>query len=185
VVEWVEIGNARLALGDCREILPTLPKVDAVDNSDAVVFSQQHEKPQKGNEDRAAQAKDLWESRRAEILTLYVDGSKSQAQMAEIYGVTLAGFQKALARLSIAPKSRGRPGPANGRFRDGTQSTIYRQMIEKRECNRCRSTEQLVVHHRDGVHTNNQPDNLEVLCSPCHTSHHKQEWWDARKGLAS
>lgn len=30
MVDWVEIGNARLALGDCREILPTLPKVDAV-----------------------------------------------------------------------------------------------------------------------------------------------------------
>lgn len=26
----VEIGNATLYLGDCREILPTLPKVDAV-----------------------------------------------------------------------------------------------------------------------------------------------------------
>ena len=30
MVEWVVIGNARLALGDCRDILPTLPKVDAV-----------------------------------------------------------------------------------------------------------------------------------------------------------
>ena len=30
MVEWVEIGNARLALGDCRDILPTLDKVDAV-----------------------------------------------------------------------------------------------------------------------------------------------------------
>jgi len=30
VVEWVTIGNARLALGDCRDILPTLGKVDAV-----------------------------------------------------------------------------------------------------------------------------------------------------------
>lgn len=29
MVKWVEIGNARLALGDCRDILPTLPKVDA------------------------------------------------------------------------------------------------------------------------------------------------------------
>src|SRR5690606_3163332 len=28
--ERVEIGNATLYLGDCREILPTLPKVDAV-----------------------------------------------------------------------------------------------------------------------------------------------------------
>ena len=30
MVEWVEIGNARLALGDCRDILPALGKVDAV-----------------------------------------------------------------------------------------------------------------------------------------------------------
>lgn len=30
MVEWVEIGRARLACGDCRDILPTLPKVDAV-----------------------------------------------------------------------------------------------------------------------------------------------------------
>src|SRR5690606_8613396 len=30
MVKWVEIGNARLALGDCRDILPTLGKVDAV-----------------------------------------------------------------------------------------------------------------------------------------------------------
>lgn len=30
MVKWVEIGRARLALGDCRDILPTLGKVDAV-----------------------------------------------------------------------------------------------------------------------------------------------------------
>jgi len=30
MVEWVTIGRAKLALGDCRDILPTLPKVDAV-----------------------------------------------------------------------------------------------------------------------------------------------------------
>ena len=30
MVEWVTIGRAQLALGDCRDILPTLPKVDAV-----------------------------------------------------------------------------------------------------------------------------------------------------------
>lgn len=28
--EEVTIGNARLILGDCREVLPTLPKVDAI-----------------------------------------------------------------------------------------------------------------------------------------------------------
>jgi site-specific DNA-methyltransferase (adenine-specific) len=30
MVKWVEIGNARLACGDCREILPTLEKVDCL-----------------------------------------------------------------------------------------------------------------------------------------------------------
>ena len=30
MVEWVTIGRARLALGDCRDVLPTLGNVDAV-----------------------------------------------------------------------------------------------------------------------------------------------------------
>ena len=115
----------------------------------------------------------------------YVNGPSSQTDMAALYGVTLAGFQRALKRLGLPAKSRGRPGAANGRFKDGTQSTAYRQMVEKRQCSRCPATDNLVVHHIDGVHTNNVPDNLEVLCSPCHTSHHKQEWWDARRAYAS
>ncbi len=126
-------------------------------------------------------AAQVWEPRRAEIMADYVNGPMSQAQMAERYAVTLAGFQKALARMNIAAKSRGRPGAANGRFKDGTQSTAYRAMVEKTHCNRCGATKALVIHHRDGVHTNNIPDNLEVLCSPCHSSHHKQEWWASRK----
>ena len=140
---------------------------------------------QNGNIVRQLKAMDLWLPRKAEILELYALGDQSQAQMAERYGVTLAGFQKALARLDIAPKSRGRAGAANGRFKDGTQSTAYRSMIEKTHCNRCGTTEALLIHHRDGVHTNNTRDNLEVLCSPCHSSHHKQEWWAAQKASIS
>lgn len=42
------IGRATLIQADCREVLPLLPKVDAVvDNRDAVVFNQPHEKPAK------------------------------------------------------------------------------------------------------------------------------------------
>lgn len=140
---------------------------------------------QKGNERRAAEAALIWEPRRAEMVADYVNGPMSQAAMAERYGVTLAGFQKALARMGLPAKSRGRRGKANGRYRDGTQSTAYRKMIDKTHCNRCGATEQLVIHHRDGVHTNNIPSNLEVLCSPCHSSHHKQEWWDRQKDTAS
>ncbi len=39
------IGDCTLFLGDCRDILPTLGKVDAVDKSHAVVFNQVYEKP--------------------------------------------------------------------------------------------------------------------------------------------
>ena len=140
---------------------------------------------QNGNIRRAAAAAAIWTPRRAEMTALYVNGAASQAEMAERYGVTLAGFQRALQRMGLPAKSRGRPGAANGRFKDGTKSTIYRTMIDKVSCNRCGASEALVVHHKDGVHTNNVPENLEVLCSPCHSSHHKQEWWDARKRSAS
>jgi hypothetical protein len=140
---------------------------------------------QNGNLTRSLEAAAIWEPRRAEIVAKYVNGPKSQAEMAALYGVTQQAMQKALKRLGIAPKPRGRVGAENGRFKDGTQSTVYRQMVVKRQCNRCPSTDNLVVHHIDGVHTNNVPDNLEVLCSPCHTSHHKQEWWDARRASVS
>jgi len=120
--------------------------------------------------------------RKPEIERLYVNGDWSQMQLAEHYGLSQQGIQRVLARMGIPTKSRGRAGALNGRFKDGTQSTIYRGMVKKTHCNRCASTEQLLVHHIDGVHTNNTPSNLEVLCSPCHTSHHKQEWWDARAG---
>lgn len=140
---------------------------------------------QKANIERSAEAALIWEDRRVEILTDYANGPASQTDMAARYGVTQQAFQKALKRLGIAPKPRGRAGAANGRFKDGTQSAAYRKMVEKRECNRCGSTVQLVIHHKDGVHTNNVRCNLEVLCSPCHSSHHKQEWWDRQKASTS
>lgn len=124
----------------------------------------------------------IWEPRRAEVIALYVDGPESQQQMATRYGVSLRGFQRVLERLGLPPKSRGRGGAGNSRYKDGRQSTAYRRMVEKKRCNRCGETSGLLVHHIDGVHTNNVPENLEVLCSPCHTSHHKQEWWNSRKG---
>lgn len=40
--DWVEIGNARLICADCREILPTLPKVDAVITDPPYGIAYQH-----------------------------------------------------------------------------------------------------------------------------------------------
>ena len=51
MVKWVEIGDAKLALGDCREILPTLGKVDAVvtDPPYGIGFAAQPTRSQRAN----------------------------------------------------------------------------------------------------------------------------------------
>ena len=138
-------------------------------------------KQQTGNIRKAAEALALWETRRAEIVRLYETEMWSQEKVAAHFGVTLGCIQKAMKRLGIQPRSRANHGPRNGRFRDGKASTIYRAMIAKAACLQCAATTNLCVHHKDGVHTNNTPDNLEVLCMSCHSRMHKSDWWRSRK----
>jgi hypothetical protein len=136
---------------------------------------------QSGNLRRAAEALAVWEDRKRMILELYVNGDMSQLELAMMLGVCQQGVSKGLKLLGIASKSRGRAGALNGRYVDGAQSTLYRQMIEKSSCETCGATAMLVIHHRDHNHTNNTPDNLAVLCSPCHSSYHKTDYWRRRK----
>jgi hypothetical protein len=137
---------------------------------------------QAGNLRRRQEAVSAWADKRPEIERLYVNGDWSQERLAQHYNLSLAGMQKVLARMGIPSKSHGRRGAHNGRFRDGTQSTIYRTMIEKSACAKCATTENLCVHHKDEDHTNNVPSNLEVLCMSCHSRMHKTDWWRARAG---
>ena len=139
---------------------------------------------QAANEARSAQAAALWESKRTEIVRMYHGEGKSQAELAAHYGVAQGAIFKVLKRLGIKAKSRGRKGEANGRYIHGMASTLYRKMVNKECCSRCAATDQLLVHHKDGDHFNNKKSNLEVLCSPCHTSHHKSEYWAKRLASA-
>lgn len=136
---------------------------------------------QAGNERRAAEAAMVWDRRAEMIRRRYTQENWSQQRLADHYGVTLAAMQKVMARLGIASRSRGRTGPENGRFVDGSKSTAYRALIKKSACAECGTQSQLVIHHKDHNHMNNAPENLEVLCSPCHTRHHKREYWRRRK----
>ena len=137
---------------------------------------------QMGNIRRAAEAAALWKARREEINRLYHERQLSQAQVAAHYGVTLAAIQKVMARLGIKSRGRGNTGERNGRYRHGKATTIYRTMIEKTACVQCGVVDDLCIHHKDGDHYNNVPDNLQVLCNPCHNRMHKGEWWRSRKG---
>jgi len=59
MIEWVEIGRAKLACGDCRDILPTLPNVDAcvTDPPYGIGFAAQPTKWQR----RAGQQPEQWD----------------------------------------------------------------------------------------------------------------------------
>lgn len=139
------------------------------------------ENQQLGNIKRSQEAAILWESRREEIVRMYHSEGMSQAALAAHYGVAQAAMCKVLQRMGIKAKSKGRAGAENGRYLHGMASTLYRKKIDKRACNRCGSKDQLLVHHKNGDHLDNKKANLEVLCSPCHTSHHKKEYWAKRK----
>lgn len=76
-----------------------------------------------------------------------------------------------------------KPGVGSGGAQLGTDNHMYKTGIgtysEKafefygRMCNRCSSTEYLVVHHNDEDRTNNDISNLEVLCKSCHQKYHE------------
>jgi 5-methylcytosine-specific restriction endonuclease McrA len=44
-----------------------------------------------------------------------------------------------------------------------------------KHCEFCTTTKNLTIHHKDGNPTNNQPENLQVLCDYCHKNVHSLE----------
>ncbi len=56
-------------------------------------------------------------------------------------------------------------GENNNNYKNGIST--YNQH-KKSRCERCGSTKNLMVHHKDGNRKNNKPSNLETLCWSCH-----------------
>ena len=52
---------------------------------------------------------------------------------------------------------------------------MIKYLLEGREykCERCGATQNIDVHHKDGNHTNNAPENLMLLCRSCQMKEHK------------
>lgn len=68
-------------------------------------------------------------------------------------------------------KGYSQKGKANNNWRGGV--SIYRNLVEIENCERCKSTSFLLVHHKNGNRNDNAENNLEVLCKKCHQITHK------------
>ena len=91
VVEWVTIGRARLALGDCRDVLPTLSKVDAVVTDPPYGIGL----VKKTSDFRDSKHFDHGESLAASVV--YADEpSKIRSLIAEVMPVILAAAERAM-----------------------------------------------------------------------------------------
>jgi 5-methylcytosine-specific restriction endonuclease McrA len=133
------------------------------------------------NQKRLAAFMQRWEPRRPEMEWLYHQLNWSQQRMATYYGVTLRIVQKAMGRLRMKSRGRGRRGAQHHHYKDGKSSRLYRTMVVKDECGRCGATEGLSVHHKNNDHYDNRLENLEVLCESCHISLAKKAWWAAKR----
>lgn len=67
---------------------------------------------------------------------------------------------------------RGKQAPAYKDGRNSFKGETYRKMLlasgRKQECELCKATSNLCVHHIDGDHNNNVLDNLIWVCYKCH-----------------
>ncbi len=66
-------------------------------------------------------------------------------------------------------------------WKGGESRRDYRNVIDKENCDRCGTEDNLGIHHIDDDHYNNDPANLRVLCVSCHMSVHKTAYWKAKR----
>jgi len=66
-------------------------------------------------------------------------------------------------------------------WKGGKERRPYRKVKEKVACEACGGKLNLGFHHKDFDHYNDAPENLQILCLPCHLSLHKKAYWKAKK----
>lgn len=76
-----------------------------------------------------------------------------------------------------------KPGVGSGGNQEGKANHMYKNGIgifhklafseKEHVCERCESKENLLVHHKDHNRSNNELQNLEILCKKCHQKHHE------------
>ena len=97
-----------------------------------------------------------------QVISRYWQGKKQPPEMVE----------KRIAKIR---------GKNHWLWKGGKERRGYRGKVPKESCISCGGKMNLGIHHKDFDHYNDQPENLQVLCVSCHSSLHKQAYWDAVK----
>jgi 5-methylcytosine-specific restriction endonuclease McrA len=83
-------------------------------------------------------------------------------------------YMKKYHKEHYKKKGYNQKGENNNSYKTGIG--IFRrkklESVEEEICERCGSDENLLVHHKDRDRTNNDLDNLELLCKSCHQKEH-------------
>jgi hypothetical protein len=84
---------------------------------------------------------------------LYVDEKKSQREIAASIGFSQSIVGRWLRRYGVEMRPPlARFGAENGRYKDGSESRAYRQLLPIERCAWCGERTQLVVHHNHEGH---------------------------------
>lgn len=84
-------------------------------------------------------------------------------------------WRKAISEALLNSDKLNHAGKNNSNYKHGkyVDERIYRTTLELNSCSECGATEVVFdVHHKDGDHLNNNPENLQVLCHKCHGKKH-------------
>lgn len=82
-------------------------------------------------------------------------------------------IKRGLLKAPGSGKGGNQWGTDNHRYKTGIGNYNRIALIHyKKVCNRCNSTEKLLVHHINENRNDNNLKNLEVLCKRCHQNHH-------------
>lgn len=73
--------------------------------------------------------------------------------------------EKSFENTTIEKKGYDQAGKKNNHYKNGIST--YAQN-KKSHCEKCGSTKNLMVHHKDGNRKNNNASNLQTLCWKCH-----------------
>ena len=125
-----------------------------------------------------------------EVIAATYEAGLSARRCRERFGCSREAWNEAVRRGAIVPRPKAIPleellvaGRATNRVH--LKARLIAAGLKENRCEQCGISEwrgkplSLQLHHKDGDGTNNELENLEILCPNCHS---QTETWGGRNG---